>query len=162
MTQRIAQSLITAAAFGCLAVLVLITLFLDFVVAAPALRIALLMTIGVLGVTLGTLLYVSRRTRLALIGLALFVILNVTIWTVDWNSRKPFVRDLHRIQPGMRIAEVDQIMSPYMRSPAAPGTITDDKTVGYRHTLLAWGNSDIGLVRYNADGYVNDITFLPD
>jgi hypothetical protein len=162
MTRRIVQSLITSVALGCLAFLVLVALFLDFFVTMPTIRIALLLTSGALGVLLGTLLYLDRRSRVTLIGLALFVTLNVGIWTVDWNSRKPFVRDLYQVQPGMTVTQADAIMSRYMRSPARPGTTASTFVVGYRHTTAAWGNADIGLITYDADGYVSDVSFLPD
>jgi hypothetical protein len=162
MTRRIVRSLITSVALGCLAFLVMVALFLDFFVTPPTIRAALLLATGALGVMLGTLLYLDRRTRVTLIGLALFVALNVAIWTVDWNSRKPFVRDLYQIRPGMTMAQVDSIMSRYMRSPATPGTTADNLVVGYRHTTAAWGNSDVGLISYDANGYVSTITFLPD
>jgi hypothetical protein len=37
----------------------------------------------------------------------------LTIRTINWNSRKPFLRDLYRIKEGMTAAQVEQIMGNY-------------------------------------------------
>lgn len=66
------------------------------------------------------------------------------LYFVDWTSRKPFLRDLHRIQPGMTEEQVRQIMGKYMEGtgwPAPPGM-----TPG-QHGTLAEAGSD---VRYMA------------
>lgn len=56
--------------------------------------------------------------------LCLFCVAVVTMRWVDWNSLKPFLRDLERIQTGMDRAQVETLMSQYIHGtgwPAPPG-----------------------------------------
>jgi hypothetical protein len=114
----------------------------------------------------------ARRKVLILGSLALIV---VSMRFVDWNSRKPFLRDLHRIKLGMTAAQVDQIMGGYMTggavSPGNPGIRLDGRLVeqgeqatgmiSYRHTTEGWGNSDFGEVTF-VNGRVVNVHFSPD
>lgn len=97
------------------------------------------------------------RLASALAGCALIV----GIRLADTNSRKPFLRDLSRAHEGMTIAEVDRLMAPYLRSPSAPGELTEPSTISFRHTREWWGDSDVGLI-YFRDGLVATVRFLAD
>jgi hypothetical protein len=99
----------------------------------------------------------------------------LTISTINWNSRKPFLRDLYRIKEGMTAAQVEQTMGDYMTGggvPAgSPGIRLDGRlieqgatatgTISYRHTNEGWGNSDWGVVTFEG-GRVVDVWFSPD
>ncbi|NIO72298.1 MAG: hypothetical protein GTN71_25565 [Anaerolineae bacterium] len=109
--------------------------------------------------------------RQTLLILGLFVMVAFSVRFVDWNSRKPFLKDFYRIREGMTPAQVEQIMGDYMIGGGAPlgspktelnerGEIVTG-TVTYRHTDEGWGNSDWGVVTFE-DGRVVKIEFLPD
>jgi hypothetical protein len=114
----------------------------------------------------------ARQKLLVLGSLALIV---VSMRFVDWNSRKPFLRDLYRIKEGMSAEKVDQIMGDYMTcgavSPGNPGIRLDGRLakegeqatgmISYRHTNEGWGNSDFGEVTF-VDGRVVNVHFSPD
>jgi hypothetical protein len=53
------------------------------------------------------------RERVFTLGLLCAVI--ATLYLVDWSSRKPFLRNLHTMRPGMPESEVKQIMARYMQ-----------------------------------------------
>jgi hypothetical protein len=113
------------------------------------------------------------RHKLAI--LAPLVVTLLTIGTINWNSRKPFLRDLHRIKEGMTAAQVEQIMGDYMTGGGVPsgspgirldGRLTElgataTGTISYRHTNEGWGNSDWGVVTFK-DGRVVDVWFDSD
>lgn len=112
----------------------------------------------------------QKLTALALLAVALLI-----IGTINWNSRKPFLRDLYRVKEGMTVAQVDQIMGHYMTGggvyPGSPGVRLDGKlaevgpgatgTISYRHTNEGWGNSDWGIVAFE-NGHVIDVSYCPD
>ncbi len=110
---------------------------------------------------------------------------------IDWDTRKPFLRDLHSLRPGMSSDDVERVMSRWMEGtgwpahPAGGTTLVDvgtsrthaieSTTEGaaptelrlessrvFRHTNEGWGNSDWGIVRFDADGRVVDVSFSPD
>ena len=161
MLSRFIRALVTGTSLLALVGLTALVLVLDFAVAMPAVRTAGILGVSVLGAVLGLLLYQSRRSQATLVSLVLFVAVVAGIWGADWNSRKPFLRDLDRVRPGMPLAEVDAIMARYERWPVDLGTTSPQQTVSYRHTTAAWGNADIGLIRLDA-GRVVAVTFLPD
>jgi hypothetical protein len=113
------------------------------------------------------------RDKLLIVGS--LVVIFVGMRFVDWNSRKPFLRDLYRIKKGMTPAQVDQIMADYMIggavSPDNPGIRLDGRLleqgeqatgmISYRHTNEGWGNSDFGEVTF-VDGRVVNVHFSPD
>jgi CheY-like chemotaxis protein len=85
---------------------------------------------------------------------------------VDWNSRKPFLKDFYRIEEGMTSAQVDRIMASYIRENdgGLPGTERDDLVDGrliFRHTDQGWGDSDLGVVTLKS-GRVTETEFFPD
>ena len=134
---------------------------------------------------------VSARSQLARIGALVGVIAVIaTLYTVEWTSRKPFLRDLDQIRVGMTEAEVRQIMGRYMEGsgwPAIPGSSTNApgtlKIVGgdsqystetspsgqmvirgslvFRHSNDGAFNSDWGIISLSSGRVVN-VEFSPD
>jgi hypothetical protein len=127
-------------------------------------------------VLIGALLLHGSPRRERLLVLGLFVVVVSSIYFVDWNSRKPFLRDLYRVQEGMTVEQVDQIMGHYMGGtgwPARPLGLADEASTAamdeltlpgrlvYRHTNEGWGNSDWGEITFE-NGRVVEVRFLPD
>lgn len=89
---------------------------------------------------------------------ALLTVAVFSIRLIDWSSRKPFLKDLYRINKGMTAARVEQIMGDYMTGGGvplgSPRTRLDERgelvtgTISYRHTNEWWGNSDWGVVAF--------------
>ena len=100
-----------------------------------------------------------------------FLLVVFSVRFVDWNSRKPFLRDLYSIKEGMTPAQVERIMGAYIegggRPLDSPANEVDERgemvtgTVTYRHTDEGWGDSDWGVVTFE-NGRVVDVEFLPD
>jgi hypothetical protein len=122
-------------------------------------------------VLVGALLLYGRPVREILLILGLFVMVAFSVRFIDWNSRKPFLRDFYSIKEGMTPAQVEQIMGDYMKGGGAPlgspkteineqGEIATG-TLTYRHTDEGWGDSDWGVVTFE-DGRVVQTEFLPD
>lgn len=82
--------------------------------------------------------------RLILLALSLFLILGVK--HVDWNSRRPFVRDLLKIESGMTANEVDNIMKRYRR-----GSDSENDALFYMHGVKGPFYSDMGVVTLKND-----------
>jgi hypothetical protein len=126
-------------------------------------------------ILVGALLLIGRPLREKLLILGLFLVLVVSIYFVDWNSRKPFLKDFHRIEAGMTEQQVDQIMAGYMKSYGGgpPASLREYEPeydgqgrlltgwITYRHTKEGWGDSDWGEITF-ADGQVVEKRFLPD
>lgn len=122
-------------------------------------------------VLVGALLLHGRPLREKALILLLFLLVVFSVRFVDWNSRKPFLRDLYSIKEGMTPAQVRRIMGDYMtgggRPIDSPETEFDARgeiltgTVTYRHTNEGWGDSDWGVVTFE-NGRVVKIDFLPD
>ena len=126
-------------------------------------------------VLVGILLLIGRPLREKFLILGLFLVLVVSIRFVDWNSRKPFLKDFYRIEAGMTEREVDQVMAGYMKSYGGGPPPSMRKTepeydeqgrlvtgwITYRHTTEGWGNSDWGEITFE-DGQVVTKRFLPD
>jgi hypothetical protein len=122
-------------------------------------------------VLVGALLLYGRPMREILLILGLFVMVPFSIRFIDWNSRKPFLRDFYRIREGMTPAQVEQIMGDYMKGGGAPlgspKTESNERgeivtgTLTYRHTDEGWGDSDWGVVTFE-NGRVVQTEFLPD
>ena len=113
-----------------------------------------------------------------------------TLHFVPWTSRKPFLRDLYSIRPGMTEADVRRIMGHYTEgtgwpavyggTPAGTGTLTDigtgathatgttpagemtiQSSLVFRHDIVGGFNSDWGIVALK-DGKVTGVSFSPD
>lgn len=115
------------------------------------------------------------------------VVLITTLHFVPWTSRKPFLRDLHRVQAGMTESDVRRIMGRYLEGtgwPSMPeggsGTLTDLGSGGthtttistngdmalrdslvFRHSTDGRFNSDWGIVELDG-GRVKGVSFSPD
>ena len=114
----------------------------------------------------GALLLYDRPLREKGLALVLFLIAVFSLRFVNWNSRKPFLRDLYRIDEGMTYPQVERMMKGYERS-LGNDTRVDEQgqpvsgSIAYTHTDAAWGNSDIGLVTFENE-HVTEIQYLPD
>ncbi len=117
-------------------------------------------------ILVGAVLLYDRPLREKGLILALFLMVVLSLRFVNWNSRKPFLRDLYRIDEGMTYLQVERIMNGYERS-FATDTPVDERgqpvtgRVVYTHTNAAWGDSDVGLLMFK-NGHVTKIDFLPD
>jgi hypothetical protein len=123
----------------------------------------------------GALLLIGRPLREKLLILGLFLALTVSIRFVDWNSRKPFLKDFQQVGEGMTEQEVDQIMDGYMKSYSGgpPPSMREYEPeydeqgqivqgwIAYRHTIEGWGDSDWGVITFE-DRLVVGKRFLPD
>jgi hypothetical protein len=130
-----------------------------------------------------------QRARVCLVAAVVAII--IALYFVPWTSRKPFLRDLARVNPGMTESEVRRIMARYMEGsgwPAlpggdtsnAPGTLsivgskstfsTETSPSGkiaiqnaliFRHSNKGEFNSDWGIVSFS-NGIVVSVEFSPD
>jgi hypothetical protein len=126
-------------------------------------------------VLLGALLLGRRPKREKALILVLFVVVVLSVRFIDWNSRKPFLRDFYRVKEGMTESQVDQIMDGYIKGyyGGLPPSLRayepqfDEQGsivtgwVTYRHTDEGWGDSDWGEVTFE-DGHVVETRFLHD
>jgi hypothetical protein len=127
-------------------------------------------------VLIGALLLVGspRHEKLLILGLLVMVLFSIRF--IDWNSRKPFLKDFYRVREGMTVEQVQQIMGDYMGGTCQPdnpfGLPTGESAAEteelalpgravYRHTNEGWGDSDWGEITFDK-GRVVRIQFLPD
>jgi hypothetical protein len=134
----------------------------------------------------------NPRSQLRPLGaLSAVLALLAALHLVDWTTRKPFLRDLDRIQIGMTEAEARQVMgrylegtgwpaNPFQTNSVAPGTLTDlgsgsshatthspsgelvlARSLVFRHSNDGAFNSDWGIVSLS-HGRVTGIQFSPD
>jgi hypothetical protein len=135
-------------------------LFLDLIAAISVyLQFTLLYT--AFWLVLAAILLRRQSKLFQLLTVSLFLAAMLTTYATNWDSRKPFLKDLFRIRPGMTVAQVDRLMAGYFRSPATPGQLSADGRITYRHTNEGWGDSDWGLVTFQR-GRVSHVDFLPD
>ena len=105
-----------------------------------------------------------KRYKLSL--LAIFLTAILVIYSIDWNSRKPFLRDFHRIEIGMAATQVDQMMDDYIKfiGPTtqlnAQGDVVAGK-ISYRHTRQGWGDSDVIMLTIES-GQIIEISYYPN
>jgi hypothetical protein len=102
---------------------------------------------------IGGLLLRGTPMRLRLMLLVVFVAQVMAIRFVNWNSRKPFVRDFDRVTDGMTKAQVDGIMGRYIREADLPPIPLGEggesmEAVVYRHTDTGLGAADRGIVAF--------------
>ncbi|MCW5553532.1 MAG: hypothetical protein KIS67_15410 [Verrucomicrobiae bacterium] len=129
----------------------------------------------------------TTQVRLAILAGALLL---GCLHLVPWSSRKPFLRDLARVKPGMSIQEVRSIMARYVEGtgwPANPfatdgeavlqeagtdrkfstrandaGEMEIQNSIVFRHNPDDGRfNSDWGVVKFQNSRVVN-VSFLPD
>lgn len=117
-------------------------------------------------ILIGALLLYDRPLQEKVPVLIVFLILVFSLRFVNWNSRKPFLRSLYRIEEGMTHRQVEQVMGGYPGSAGADAEIDEEGyivvgTISYTHTDEGWGNSDRGLLTFQG-GRVVAIEFLPD
>ena len=124
-------------------------------------------TVYALGwVPAGWFLLHPQPSRVRILALVLLLGLFFSIRAVNWNSRKPFLKDLDRVRVGMTESQADQIMARY-RKRISPQAVVDERgevrsgIVSCRHTAEDWGNSDIGILTFE-NGRVVATEFLPD
>ena len=123
-----------------------------------------------IGVVLAGALWPRRSPRLRperLAGLVVVSAMIAALYLIPWTTRKPFLRALDSVKPGMTLAAVRQAMAGYMegtgwRYPGSPGEeITIQGAVVFRHSDDPQFNADFGIV-YLANGRVTHVEFSPD
>ena len=112
-------------------------------------------------VLVGALLLHDSSTRRRVLILGLFAIAILSMPFINWSSRKPFLRDLQRIEEGMTEAQVKQIMGKYIKEADLPSCLLSEATgteglspgncVFYRHTAASGSNSDWGVIAFEND-----------
>lgn len=106
-----------------------------------------------------------RRFRFG-IPAALLVLL-ACVNLLPWNSRKVFLGDFRRIEPGMTVAQVESVMSQYRKGTGwplpdgKPGEFAPPDSLVYRHATSGDYDSDWGVVRF-AEGRVVATEFMAD
>jgi len=143
---------------------------LDYVVGISLLWPWMLGGLG-LGLGLGLLGTIGMRSGPRLALLLTFAVAVAGVRWVNWNSRKPFLRDLYSLRVGMTPSQVEAVMGKYLKGtgwpanagedPTARGELSFPGTLVYRHTNKGWGNSDWGMVEFS-DGQVVKVDFSPD
>jgi hypothetical protein len=104
----------------------------------------------------------SRRW-IALIAVNALIL---ALFLVPWSSRKPFLRDLYSIKPGMTVAEAKRIMAGYKQGTGFPMPNSTQEfslagAIVFRHSDDGAFNADWGVVTI-AGGKVVDVRFDPD
>jgi hypothetical protein len=107
-----------------------------------------------------------RPTREKALVVAVLLPIIFSVRAIDWNSRKPFLRDLRQVEVGMTLAQVDEIMEGYGHETGSLTYVDGQRslvsgTLSYWHSSEDWGNSDIGILTFE-QGHVIDVRFLPD
>lgn len=98
--------------------------------------------------------------------LAAFAAVIVLSGYVDYDSRKPFLRDFQQVQVGMSAVDVEAVMADYGRYITIRGEMDDygrllTGTMAFGHTHEGWGDADVGLVEV-VNGRVVATKFSPD
>lgn len=132
-----------------------------------------------------------RRQPARIIALVAVLAVIAALYSVEWTTRKPFLRDLARVHAGMTEVEVRHIMGRYMEGtgwPALPGSSpshalgtlnisgsasqysTETSSSGqmvirdslvFRHSNDGAFNSDWGIISLSS-GRVVSVEFSPD
>ena len=84
---------------------------------------------------------------------------------IDWDGRKPFLRDFNQIQLGMTAEEVDEVMADYTKlaSPFAKTSLSGAVQMGaitYQHSTENRLDVDLAHITF-AGGHVIAATFYP-
>jgi hypothetical protein len=104
-----------------------------------------------------------RKRLVALIAVNALVL---ALFLIPWSTRKPFLRHLYSIKPGMSVNEVKKIMAGYMegtgwKNPWTSQEVNINSSLVFRHSNDGQFNSDWGVVTIQ-DGKVVDVRFDPD
>lgn len=146
---------------------VLFFLFLDYLlVTSMAMAAAYCLFYSLVFAASGFLL---KERRAALVSIAILLVCVSAIQGIDYNSKKPFLKDTRKIKSGMKRSEVESIMSGYMASSGNQYNPDEQKfsnfrniqTLTYGHTRKGRGESDVTVVTLSDDIVIN-VSFLPD
>jgi hypothetical protein len=109
------------------------------------------------------------QQRRRLLGFAGVCVVVAVLHLVPWSIRKTFLRDLHRVRPGMTVGEVEAIMGGYLHGTGLPPnpfgpptgpppnpTIVSARVYRHTETIADWG-----IVHFR-NGRVRDVRFSPD
>ena len=120
-------------------------------------------------VLVGALLLHGSPPRRQVLILGIFAAAVFSVHFINWNSRKPFLRDFYRIEEDMTEAQVEQIMGKYIKEADLPSCLLSEATetaglsprncVFYRHTDESRSNSDWGVVAFE-NSHVAQTEFL--
>jgi hypothetical protein len=118
-----------------------------------------------------------RRQKYQVGALALVLAAIATLYFVEWSTRKPFLRDLARVQVGMSEADVRLVMARYKEGtgwPAVPtsppsssakpepaGELVLPHSLVFRHSDEAAFNSDWAIIALS-EGRVAKVEFSAD
>lgn len=95
----------------------------------------------VVAFTIGIVRPVPVRRQLARLGaLAAIHAIVATLYFVEWTTRKPFLRDLARVEAGMTEAEVRHIMGRYLEGTGWPAVFGDSSNAPSTLNLLGSGS----------------------
>lgn len=89
---------------------------------------------------------IRLRPKFTLLAVSLLLILSVK--HMDWNSRRPFIRDLLKIKSGMPANEVDRVMKRYRRGSESS---SGNERLFYMHAVKGPFYSDMGIVTLKDD-----------
>lgn len=139
------------------AVLVAPPVFVELVLAMPASPLVYL-AYAAFAALMQFYLIDSVRRRVRLVQLALLTVGLLVLHYVPWTSRKVFLADFNRIEPGMTIEEAHSLVAPHSRNADLQ---TGDIVRGYTHSRHPRFDADIGVV-YFSNGRVREARFLWD
>lgn len=119
---------------------------------------------GLLGISVAAAL-VGKRHRVLAVFPVLGICLAWMLFVVPWNTRKPFLRDLDRIEVGMSEQEVRAIMDGYMvgtgwPTPGRGDPVTDGSGAGAVRFATIENSGELELAgaivfRHSNDGAYN-------
>lgn len=105
--------------------------------------------------------------------LGTYTLILAVLWLVPWSSRKVFLQDLARVEPGMSRAQVEEILGGYLHGtgwPANPFWSSNESPSGeleiqgaqvFRHSNDGRFNADWAVVHFK-EGRVASVEFLYD
>jgi hypothetical protein len=110
---------------------------------------------AILALTIGA--YVLRNQKLVdrLTLLSVLACLILTTKYIDWNSRKPLVRDMYKIAIGMSFDEVDAIMRHHIGHDGEPNSVEANDT---QLSYVTQQGADMVSIHLS-DGKVTSIIF---
>jgi hypothetical protein len=130
-----------------------------FLAVAPSVLVyAFLVIIGVSSILWSQSLG-NRANREGLLQIIVLLTCLAILHWVPWNTRKVFLSQFNRIQPGMTIEQVDSILRPcsFYISERPANKISRS----YRHSSQPRFDSDVGIVYFSGD-FVIKTEFLFD